>query len=57
MGVRRWKPGAGAGTTAGRQQALELRGAYRIAWKDYQPTAEGKPFRYAVVEVGGAGPH
>ena len=57
VGVRRWKPGAGPGTTAGRQQALELRGSYCIAWRDYQPTAEGKPFRYAVVEVGGAGPH
>ncbi len=51
VGVRRWKSRAGPGTTAGRQEPLKLRGSYRIAWQNYQPTAEGKPFRYAVVEV------
>jgi hypothetical protein len=52
-GALAWDPRAGGGTIAGRPQAAELRGAYRLRWQPYSTvgTARGQEFRYLLVEV------
>ena len=53
-GLLEWGPTAGAGTRKGREQAIELRGAYRCRWRPYSQvdaSAAGE-LRYLVVPVG-----
>ena len=57
-----WSPRAGAGTVSGRENPINLTGAYDLVWRDYgdkaklQPLASGARlsnarFRYLVVET------
>ncbi|MFI6578074.1 hypothetical protein ACIBFB_19975 [Nocardiopsis sp. NPDC050513] len=52
-GVRAWRPYAGQGTTAKREEALALRGAYRCTWSWYS-RFEGRrgDFRLLTVPIG-----
>jgi hypothetical protein len=57
-GNRAWGPGAGSGTTKGREGPLVLRGSYAMQWQDYSEVAgigAGR-FRYLVVHVVSPGP-
>lgn len=50
-----WGPGASAGTTRGREELLQLGGAYALRWNDYSRLGGGSygKLRYLVVEVTG----
>ena len=51
-GVLGWGTAAGAGTTKGRESALEIRGNYPLAWRDYSDLGgAGGRFRYLWVPV------
>lgn len=52
-GTVTWGPSAGAGSTAGRETPLALRGEYALDWRDYS-ALDGhafSQFRYLVVKV------
>ena len=48
-----WSERAGAGTTKGREKALEIQGFYDLRWRDYSAfgNARNEQFRYLVVPV------
>ena len=48
-----WSERAGAGTTKGREQALEIQGSYDLHWRDYSAfgNARNEQFRYLLVPV------
>ena len=48
-----WSKSAGAGTTKGREQALNLKGSYDLLWRDYSilGSAGNERFRYLAVSV------
>ena len=50
-----WSKRAGAGTTKGRQSAIEVSGPYDLRWRDYSTVEDGKNqrFRYLAVHVPG----
>jgi hypothetical protein len=52
-GSLEWGSGASEGTKRGREDLLQLRGAYALQWGEYSRPAEGSygRFRYLVVEV------
>ncbi|GLZ36569.1 hypothetical protein [Actinokineospora sp. NBRC 105648] len=54
-GTRQWSPNAGAGTTAGREDVLELVDRYRLRWRDFSafPGTENGVFRVLAVPVSG----
>lgn len=53
-GVLAWAAHAGAGTTEGRQNPIELGGDYLVTWRDYSQVGDERSghFRYLAVEVG-----
>lgn len=53
-GTRAWAPHAGPGTTAGREQVLDLKGAYQLTWHAYSTLPVNQTynqFRYVLVLV------
>lgn len=53
-GSREWSKHAGAGTTKGREKALDLTGSYTMAWHDYSTIGNDQRagrFRYVLVRV------
>ena len=52
-GRRAWSESAGAGTTKGREQPLDIKGSYDLLWRDYSilGAAGNQRFRYLAVTV------
>lgn len=47
-----WAASASAGTTKNREKEIELKGSYKVEWKDYNKGQEGKQkFRYLAIKV------
>lgn len=51
-GTLAWGARAGSGTRKGREQPHELRGRYRINWRDYSTPASNGALRYLIIDVG-----
>lgn len=49
-----WGPAAGAGTTRGRENALELAGRYRCTWRDFASVVDlgGQPVQWRYLAIG-----
>lgn len=59
-GSRKWSEHAGAGTTKGREKALDLTGSYTMSWHDYSTLGNDQGaghFRYTLVRINRYEPH
>ncbi len=52
-GNRSWAPGTGAGTKQKREEAIQIKGTYRMAWEDYMEAVECSSckFKFSVVKI------
>lgn len=51
-GTLTWGARAGPGTRKGREQPHDLRGRYRINWRDYSTPMPNDALRYLIIDVG-----
>lgn len=51
-GTLAWGARAGPGTRKGREQPHELRGRYRLNWRDYSTPMPNDALRYLIIDVG-----